>query len=610
MAREGFSSVQPGTVLKGTYQILSRLNSGNMGTVYLARHVELPNCRFAIKILYPSLARDETACARFANEATASYKITDPHVVRAYEYLQDDDIVGLVMEYVDGGDLAELMDCTESFALLDVVRILRQICAGLGAIHRAGIVHRDLKPENILLASDGTVKISDFGIALLNTEVKLTVHGGLLGAIDYLSPEYVAESKVDQRSDIYAVGMIGYQMLTGITPFRNHSVLDSLFIRVSTDPAAPEQHREDCPADLSAVIMTAIARNPETRFQSAQAFDEALAQVEAVLLGAPARPTLRLVPERQKPPVEVSINPSLPPTFGQIVHFPVVQPAKRSPIVTLLSRSKTLSLGTLKSLRRVVELTGLGILALGRLRLKPISLRRGVALASVCSVTILFGYLAIIAGQNRLSEAASLTGVTTEQPLAAEELLLPGVRKLATDNAIYRSSLKLARASKAIGVVGVSKKHGRAIAKTERERRAALARLSGAPVSANDATDVVENLAPDAVDDTLPSKPQAQKAVATGKTSAPQMDGGAQVVAGVVHTVRFPGESLAMIADWYAGDLWKYKEIAAANPNLNPQALELGETMVIPQSILTNREEFPKAQINQFLAKMRTQRKK
>jgi serine/threonine protein kinase len=223
----------------------------------------------AVKVLFPEVAQDKVAAARFRNEIFASYNVSHPNVVRAYEYLRDGDLVAYTMEYVGGGDLAERLSRNDRLPVSEVVRILSQMCAGVQAIHDAGIVHRDLKPENILLTKDGNVKIADFGIARNRHGPKLTEHGGVVGTIDYVSPEYMLNSQVDWRSDIYAIGILAYEMVTGESPFKGDSVYATMTKRLKTDPDAPSTLRDDCPERLDQVILRAMQRDPQQRYQSA-----------------------------------------------------------------------------------------------------------------------------------------------------------------------------------------------------------------------------------------------------------------------------------------------------------------------------------------------------
>jgi serine/threonine protein kinase len=270
MADEHLISLQPGTIVGGRYEVVKCLGAGSMGLVYACRHRELQGHLVAIKVLFPEVAQDKTAAARFRNEIFASYGVSHPNVVRAYEYIKDGDLVAYTMEYVGGGDLADrLGKSNQQLTILESLRILSQMCAGVQAIHDAGIIHRDLKPENILLTKEGNVKIADFGIARTGHGPKLTEHGGVVGTIDYVSPEYMLNSHVDWRSDIYALGILGYEMIAGESPFRGDSVYATMTKRLKNDPELPSSKRSDCPKELDTIILKAMKRDPEERYQSA-----------------------------------------------------------------------------------------------------------------------------------------------------------------------------------------------------------------------------------------------------------------------------------------------------------------------------------------------------
>lgn len=270
MADEHLISLQPGTVIQGRYEVVKCLGAGSMGLVYACRHRELSGHLVAIKVLFPEVAQDKVAAARFKNEIFASYGVSHPNVVRAYEFIRDGDLVAYTMEYVGGGDLADRLGRNEvPIPIPDVVRMLAQMCLGVQAIHDAGIVHRDLKPENILLTKDGVVKIADFGIARTGHGPKLTEHGGVVGTIDYVSPEYMMNAQVDSRSDIYALGILAYEMVTGTSPFRGDSVYATMTKRLKSDPAAPSVVRPECPSGLDTIIARAMHRDPESRYQRA-----------------------------------------------------------------------------------------------------------------------------------------------------------------------------------------------------------------------------------------------------------------------------------------------------------------------------------------------------
>ena len=260
----------PGDIIASRFEVIRPLRDGCQGAIYLVRHIDFPERKIAMKVLLLDQKEGfEITAARFRNEIVASYGVSHPNVVRAYEYFRDGDLVAYTMEYVSGGDLADKLE-DGPLPIDEAVRILAQICGGVQVIHLAGIIHRDLKPENILLTQEGDVKITDFGIARLGRTSKLTEHGGVVGTIDYVSPEYLEEGHVDARSDIYALGVLAYEMIVGHSPFRGDSVIATMTMRLRSDPAAPDILREDCPKELSTIILNALQRDPKNRYQEAK----------------------------------------------------------------------------------------------------------------------------------------------------------------------------------------------------------------------------------------------------------------------------------------------------------------------------------------------------
>lgn len=279
-----YSILPTGTVIAERLTVTKFLGSGLMGMVYACKHKGIANRLVALKVLFPNFVKDAVSCARFRHEIVATYGISHPHVVKAFEYIRDGDIVAYTMEHVDAGDLADKLESTGRLTLKDTIRIMMQICSGLEAIHDAHIVHRDLKPENILLTQSGDVKIADFGIARSHVGPRVTAHGGVLGTIDYVSPEYMESGSFDVRSDIYAVGVLGYEMLLGESPFKHlkaDSVVQGIKNRLAFVPPPPSAVRHACPAVLDAIILKALERDPNKRFQSAREMFTALQELSS-----------------------------------------------------------------------------------------------------------------------------------------------------------------------------------------------------------------------------------------------------------------------------------------------------------------------------------------
>lgn len=284
MGEENVINLQSGTIVNKRYEIVRCLGTGSMGLVYACRHKELGDHLVAMKVLFSNVARDEVAFARFKNEIVASYGVNHPNVVRAYEYFKEGDLVAYTMEYVEGGDLADRMSEAAVFNIDECIRLMKQTCAGLQAIHEAGIIHRDLKPENILLDNKGNVKITDLGIARTQKGPRLTEHGGVVGTMQYVSPEYLEEGLVEESSDIYALGVIAYELIVGDEPFKGQTAVEQMTLRLRTDPEPLYLRRSDCPLPLSNIVLKAMARKVEDRYKSAKEMLEDLNRLTSARL--------------------------------------------------------------------------------------------------------------------------------------------------------------------------------------------------------------------------------------------------------------------------------------------------------------------------------------
>ncbi|GEM_PF-1256794 len=264
--------LQPGTVFGGRYEIVRCIGTGGMGAVYLACDPEYREFLVALKILYPGIVQSKEARERFRNEIVASYRVNHRNVVRAFEYFDSDESQAFAMEHIDGGDLGDLMSAhskSQPMTIQEVIEILIQIASGLEAIHKEGIVHRDLKPENVLLTKDKIVKISDFGVARLRGSVTLTAAGSMVGTPKYVSPEYVELGECDQRSDIYAAGIIGYELIAGESPFKSDSRLSIMMERFNFKPQQLKEHAPHCPPELVRVIAKAMSVDVVDRYHAA-----------------------------------------------------------------------------------------------------------------------------------------------------------------------------------------------------------------------------------------------------------------------------------------------------------------------------------------------------
>jgi eukaryotic-like serine/threonine-protein kinase len=270
-----------GKRLSDRYTVLGRLGAGGMSVVYLARHEQL-NKIVAVKLLRQEIAGSAMSMARFKNEAMAAAAIGDPHIVDVYDFFTEGGESFLVMERLEGRDLRQALASTGALALGRAVSITRQILRALRAAHARGIVHRDLKAENVFLTErDGTefVKLLDFGISKLLQPLEgsglgvATSTGVVMGTPQYIAPEQAhGQRDVDHRVDIYSLGVILYEMLTGSLPFTGSSALAVLMKHVQEEPQPPRQRRpdRDIPVELEQVVLKALAKDPSRRYQSAE----------------------------------------------------------------------------------------------------------------------------------------------------------------------------------------------------------------------------------------------------------------------------------------------------------------------------------------------------
>lgn len=270
------NGLRAGAVVGGALQVDRVVAHGGMGTVYVARDLADTTAIYALKVLDHDLVSSPRSIERFKNEFKAVQRIDHQNVVRAHGYVVDGDTHALILEYVDGVDLVEVSR-RRRFSPTDVADILVQASAGLAAIHRAGIIHRDLKPENIILRKDGVVKISDFGVARICSGLTLTPMGAMVGTARYLPPEYLETGDSDERGDVFALGVIGYELLTRVSPFGSDDRLPSIIQRHRRPVTPLQELAPEVPEELAHIIETAMARKVAQRYASAEAFHGALA---------------------------------------------------------------------------------------------------------------------------------------------------------------------------------------------------------------------------------------------------------------------------------------------------------------------------------------------
>jgi serine/threonine protein kinase len=272
-----------GVLLDGRYQIGAILARGGMATVYSAVDTRLDRL-VAVKVMHSHLAKDDDFVERFIREAKAAASLTHPNIVAVHDQGWNQGgppAVFLVMEYVEGPTLREVIRDRAPLDVDATLDIIEAILSALGAAHRAGIVHRDVKPENVIIASDGRVKVADFGLArALSSAATITADAGtLLGTVAYLSPEQVQRGIADARSDVYAVGIMLFEMLTGTQPYVSETPIQVAFRHVHDQVPAPSSLRSNLPASIDSLVAHATASDPDQRPRDANEF---LREVQSV----------------------------------------------------------------------------------------------------------------------------------------------------------------------------------------------------------------------------------------------------------------------------------------------------------------------------------------
>jgi serine/threonine-protein kinase len=261
----------------GDYEILGVLGAGGMGKVYKVRNVISDRVE-AMKVLLANLAVQKELADRFLREIKLLASLNHPNIAALNTALTMDNQLVMMMEYVDGVTLASRLQ-QGPIAPADAVNYSDQLLGALSYAHKLNVIHRDVKPGNMMLTPQGVVKLMDFGIARPNNEAGMTVTGTTLGSLNYMSPEQVRGEPVDQRSDLYSMGVSLYEMVTGQLPFRGHSNYSVMSAHLQETPQAPIVVRPDLPQGLSDIVLMAMAKDPKDRFQSAEAFSNALKTV-------------------------------------------------------------------------------------------------------------------------------------------------------------------------------------------------------------------------------------------------------------------------------------------------------------------------------------------
>jgi len=257
-----------GKRLDGRYEIEEIIGVGGMAVVYKA-HDNVENRTVAIKILKDEFVSNDEFIRRFKNESKAIAVLSHPNIVKVYDVSFGDLIQYIVMEYIDGITLKEYIEHQGSLRWKDAVFFTIQILKGLQHAHDKGIVHRDVKPQNIMVLQDGTIKVTDFGIARFSRSEQRTITDKAIGSVHYISPEQARGSKTDEKADIYSVGVILYEMLTGQLPFEAESAVSIAIMQLQKDPKLPTEINSSIPLGLEQITMHAMQKTSERRYQSA-----------------------------------------------------------------------------------------------------------------------------------------------------------------------------------------------------------------------------------------------------------------------------------------------------------------------------------------------------
>ncbi len=274
------SDIAPGSVVGQRFEIVAVLGAGGMGVVYKARDRELGDF-VALKVLKRELGKDPVQLGRLKEEIRLARKVTHPNVLRTYDFGELDGIPFISMEYVRGVTLRFMLDQSDRFPFTAGLRVARQLCAGLAAAHAEEVIHRDIKPENLIIDHAGNARLMDFGIArpVERLTPGLTREGWLVGTPRYLAPEQIDGKAVDSRADIYACGVLLYELFTGELPFEEGSVMELLTQKLKETPVSPRAHWPEMPERLDRAIMTCLQADPDRRFQRVE---ELLAELDAL----------------------------------------------------------------------------------------------------------------------------------------------------------------------------------------------------------------------------------------------------------------------------------------------------------------------------------------
>src|SRR5437588_2116315 len=300
--------LQPGTIIGNRSRLLQILGEGGMGAVYKARDIELDRV-IALKVIRPELASNPEILQRFKQELILARQVTDRNVIRIFDLGEADGIKYITMEYLEGETLYQILRRHGKVPVQEAVDIMRQTLSGLQAAHREGVIHRDLKPGNIMRDASGRIVVMDFGLARSLEGDGMTRTGTMMGTMEYMSPEQAQAKELDARSDLFTVGLICYELLTGKMPYHADSAVASLLKRMQERAAPPSDWDRTIPQPISELVSKCLERDPAERWQSAQEIIDRIDEIE----GKRPPSMISSTPYLSTPPVSV-----LPKSSAQV----------------------------------------------------------------------------------------------------------------------------------------------------------------------------------------------------------------------------------------------------------------------------------------------------
>lgn len=298
-----------GKVLAGRYEILEEIGSGGMAVVYKAK-CQLLNRFVAVKVLRPDLQNDAEFVRRFNVEAQAAASLTHPNIVSIYDVGNDEGLHYIVMEYIEGKTLKEYIETRHILPWREAVDYAVQIAKGLEQAHRNSIIHRDIKPHNIIMTADGVMKVTDFGIARANVQSTVTCEDSAIGSVHYISPEQARGGYTDERSDIYSLGVVLYEMITGKVPFDSERPVTVAIMHLQEKPVMPREHNISIPLPLERIVLRAMSKEVSMRYRN-------VSEMIGDLLGVLNDPSREIVEEK---PEEKAAD-----ALGQTIKMPAVK---------------------------------------------------------------------------------------------------------------------------------------------------------------------------------------------------------------------------------------------------------------------------------------------